>query len=591
MDPLFPVLPENFDAVSDEDLATLLSDSLAAKDKIRAQDSEFLGELNAEQIMEAMKSVVSNILAMKAAQATRVEAESNLASELETLNAQVAEVLAVEGDASDEDDSDDSDNEADDGADEPGAVVPVVEHGVEVNIDNKVEEPEPVVASAPPLRRRPPQGRHSVVQAGPSNRGIALTASADIDGFKSGQELDREGLALAIRATAKRKTAVPAGFRDQVVVARLDLNDNLAIPEYRRLRRDDDFGNNTKIEALVAAAKQGGIGGDEDEAFALTASGGNCAPVTPYYQLANVSTVERPVRDALIGFIADRGGINFAPPPVLGDITDAVGIITSDQDQAGGSAGTKTCQTVICPEFEIVTVDSVFHCVTAGNLGARAFPEQIAQFNALVLAQHARVAETNLLNAIKAGSTNITADGQAVNGDGALATLLNDILVSAAGIRSRNRMTQGARLQAILPAWTLDLLIGDLVASEFQRFAYTQSGVEALLGSYGVSVSWTIDGPSSGTGQIFGAQSPGAVVGYPAEIQWALFPPGSWLFVDSGVLELGIVRDSVLNATNSYQIFGESWENAAGIGVESLWITSTVCPTGAVSALASPAGC
>ena len=56
------------------------------------------------------------------------------------------------------------------------------------------------------------------------------------------------------------------------------------------------------------------------------------------------------------------------------------------------------------------------------------------------------------------------------------------------------------------------------------------------------------------------------------------------------MLELGIVRDSVLNATNSYQIFGESWENAAGIGVESLWITSTVCPDGSVTTPATAAG-
>lgn len=592
-DELFPAMPENFDALSDEDLASLLSQSLEAKDKIVAQDPEFLGELSATEILETMKTGVANILALKAEQASRVEAQSNLASELEALNAQVAETetLSAEGDPGDENDDPADPADADPAAAELAAVTdePVVE---EPAVETPVVE-EPVVASAPPIRLRrsmPAQGRHGAVQAGPSNRGIALVASADIDGFRAGEEFDEESLALAIRASASRKTAVPAGFRDQVTVARLDLRDNDAIPDYRRLDSDDVFGNTKKINALVAAAKQGGIS-EEADAFALTASGGICAPVTPYYDLANVSTVERPVRDALVGFIADRGGINFAPPPVISDITDAVGIITSEQDAAGGSAGTKTCQTVICPDFEIVTVDSVFHCVTAGNLGARAYPEQIAQFNALVLAMHARVAETNLLNAIKAGSTHVTANGQAVQGDGATATLLNDILVAAAGYRSRNRMTARARLTAILPAWTADMLVGDLIASQFDRFDYNQAGVEQLLGSFNVSVSWTLDGPSDGTAQVFGAQGSGAVVTYPTDIQWALFAPGSWLFIDSGVLELGIVRDSVLNATNSYQIFGESWENAAGIGVESLWITSAVCPSGIVSNPHDPAGC
>jgi len=76
----------------------------------------------------------------------------------------------------------------------------------------------------------------------------------------------------------------------------------------------------------------------------------------------------------------------------------------------------------------------------------------------------------------------------------------------------------------------------------------------------------------------------------PTEVEWALFAPGSWLFVDSGVLELGIVRDSTLNATNSYQVFGESWESAAGIGVQSEWVTSTVCPNGEVALPVTNAG-
>ena len=56
------------------------------------------------------------------------------------------------------------------------------------------------------------------------------------------------------------------------------------------------------------------------------------------------------------------------------------------------------------------------------------------------------------------------------------------------------------------------------------------------------------------------------------------------MFLDGGVLELGIVRDSVLNAENQFEIFGESFENAANVGIESLWITTDVCPGGAVAA-------
>jgi hypothetical protein len=62
-----------------------------------------------------------------------------------------------------------------------------------------------------------------------------------------------------------------------------------------------------------------------------------------------------------------------------------------------------------------------------------------------------------------------------------------------------------------------------------------------------------------------------------------MFPEGAFLYVDGGTLELGLVRDSVLNKTNDFQIFGETFENVAYVGVESIAVTSVVCDTGVVT--------
>lgn len=40
---------------------------------------------------------------------------------------------------------------------------------------------------------------------------------------------------------------------------------------------------------------------------------------------------------------------------------------------------------------------------------------------------------------------------------------------------------------------------------------------------------------------------------------------GTFLYVDAGQLDLGIVRDSHLNAANDFQLFGETFENVAKI--------------------------
>ncbi len=66
-------------------------------------------------------------------------------------------------------------------------------------------------------------------------------------------------------------------------------------------------------------------------------------------------------------------------------------------------------------------------------------------------------------------------------------------------------------------------------------------------------------------------------------MRWYLFPEGTFLFLDTGTLELGIVRDSVLNATNDFEIFGETFENVAFIGVESLAVSSAICDSGTVT--------
>jgi hypothetical protein len=314
--------------------------------------------------------------------------------------------------------------------------------------------------------------------------------------------------------------------------------------------------------------------------------------VTPYYDLMNIATTARPVRDALAGFIASRGGLRFAAVPTLVDVgvegsDAAVGIRTAAQDAAGGTTAEKSCQVVACPEFEEALLSMIYHCVQFGNLNSRAWPEQIAQFNDLVMAMHARVAEQALLDGIASYSTAVTS----AKVYGATSSLLYTILRAAAGMRSRHRMDPNARLRVLMPAWTADLLVADLVNSQFIRFEYSVDGVKDLLSTLArVTISFYLDTPT-GEGQVFGAQGTGAILDFPDTVVWYIYPEGSFLFLDGGTLELGIVRDSILNNTNDYRIFGESFEQVAFVGPESLEVESTVCPTGETGPTATALSC
>lgn len=78
-----------------------------------------------------------------------------------------------------------------------------------------------------------------------------------------------------------------------------------------------------------------------------------------------------------------------------------------------------------------------------------------------------------------------------------------------------------------------------------------------------------------------------AIPGYPDQIDALLFASGTKLFLDGGSLDLGLVRDSALNAQNKYQQFSETFEGVADRGVENLRLIMTVQPTGETSGTAN----
>jgi len=537
---LFAPLPDDLGALSDDDLATIEAEHIAVIERLHAGDAELIGDLAASEVIAEMTLGVEQVEAVRAERSARETAQAEAAAAVAELavRAGIAEPVVAEVE------------------DEDGDAEPEPE-----------PEPEAVVAAAPQpsyvgrrvgLARRP-ANRPSDAPRSP----VSITAAADIPGVALGQELASvDDIARAMIAR-HRNIGRPAGdVFEKVPVAtiRREYDDAATL-------RDDAQANWAKIQSVVSPK-------------ALAASGGLCAPVTPYYEQMNITTAIRPVRDSLPRFNADRGGIAFNPPQSLADLSGsaAVGHVTAANDKIGGTSAAKTCLHVTCEEAHEVDVDILFRCIQFGNLGARAWPEQVANFTALAIAAQSQLAEVFILDGIANGSTAVT--GAAVGG--AANTLLGQILTAAAGMRSRQRMAPDSSFRVMLPDWTKDLLVVDLMRSQFQRFDMNQAGVEALLRSFGISLTFYIDGPTAGA-QVFGAQAAGALLGFPTTCVWFIFPEGSFIWLDGGTLDLGVVRDSTLNSTNDYSVFAETFENVAMVGVESLKVTSQVCANGEVT--------
>lgn len=438
------------------------------------------------------------------------------------------------------------------------------------------EEEEAVTASAeeekPKRRRLPrPSSERQAVEAELQ----PLVAAADGLGFNLGEGVDEIEIAKMMINRRRSFGNIAPGTEDKIPIARADWSDQYDADH--TLTADADV--NWERISKVIDQKEIKRNLDERRSKSLTASGGLCAPVTPYYQLQMVSMADRPVKASLPSFNADRGGLRFARPAALTGVTTAVGIKTEAQDRAGGTTAAKTCQVIPCPAFSEVDVATIYHCLQFGNLGARTFPELVAQWNSLVLAAQARLAETLMLDGIHNASTKVTASNNLMGGS---ASIPGQILVAADAMRSRHRMNTDAVLRCLLPNWLPDLMVSDVIRGQFARFDTNRDRITALLRSFNIEPTYYIDSASGG-GQVFGAQGTTSLLAFPSTAIWYLFPEGSFLYLDGGVLELGLVRDSVLNTTNDFQIFGESFENVAFIGVESIAVSSTVCDSGTVA--------
>ncbi len=448
----------------------------------------------------------------------------------------------------------------------------VVEESIEPETPIAPEEQEEQAPVTTPAEQsfEAPADRQPVVQV-VETAPVAITAGADIPGYTAGSTInDMYEVASAMEKRIHSLRRVNGGDGEQHIVASV----TTAYPEARTLSTDAES-NMAKINAVSGAQ-------------ALVASGGHAAPFEVKYDIYSIgSTTVRPVRDALPRFQADRGGIRFVTPPTFagGDYANAVGVWTAATDTAP-YANVKTSLTVTAAGENTVSTDAVTLQLQFGNLMTRAYPELIARHNELALVQHAREAEDNLLAKISAGSTAVTTS----NLIGFGRDFLVQVRRAATAYRSRHRIDPQSRLKLIIPNWVYDAMAADLALSMpgDGTLSVSKSEIDGYLGNLNVDVVAHYD-DSSANG-VFGAQSAAALLEFPDTFKWYLFAEGTFLFLDGGTLDLGIIRDSSLVGTNDYKMFIETFENVAKVGIESLAVTSTINVNGVAAALRDTTG-
>lgn len=442
----------------------------------------------------------------------------------------------------------------------------------ETTIEHDAQEEALTVTASAEESVTPPADRAVDLQV--TEAPVAIVAGADIPGISAGTAIDNmAGVAKAFTDRLHTLRRANGGDGEQHTVASFQT----AYSDERSL--------------VAGAAEENGvkIAKAAEEHSALVASGGFGTPSPQRYDIFGFGTDARPVKDSLPKFQADRGSISYIEPPQLADYADAVGVWTPDMDEAaagnGGSGAdvVKNLLVVQGAQTRYAEIDAITLQLQIGNLLSRAYPELVARHNELALIQHARLAEKTILAKIGAGSTAVTAAQQV----GVARDFLVTVRKAATQYRSRHRLPLETPLQAIIPNWVLDAIASDLTLQMpgDDTLGIGHGEIRGYLSGSNVSFVASYDLNE------FGVQGAGALNSWDADgtgavtFDWFLFSEGTWLFLDGGTLDIGIVRDSALVGTNDYRMFVETFEGVAKIGIESLKVTQTFKVSGAASAL------
>lgn len=416
-------------------------------------------------------------------------------------------------------------------------------------------------------------------------KGAGLTASNAVSGLNEGATMSTAALAKAIVDKRVGFGRASAGTHERIVLASSVVN------------YGHQVGGSEEANFQVLEDVRKEWAASRKAETSLVASGGVCAPLEPSYDFFRLAEPLNPVEGSLPVVAAPRGGIRFITPPDYRDASGGVRVTTeaedadgyTTQDPAGGTEP-KPCVSVVCPPVEECRVDAVSQCVTFGNLNYRVFPEQVEAFLADLAVIFTQVKEVFYLDAIDAASTAVTFAPAYSAARGITYTLL----AAGANYRRRHHMSADATLTLHLPSWVTEFLKVDLVNDHSLGLNFlgaSDAQVAQVFAGFNLDVNFYYDS-ATGAGQAFaGAQGAGALNEFPSSVVAYLYAPGTFVRLNAGTLDLGVVRDSVLNGTNDLQIFSEEWIQVCQVGLESLRLEIALCPDGTAPEPVVPLDC
>lgn len=319
----------------------------------------------------------------------------------------------------------------------------------------------------------------------------------------------------------------------------------------------------------------------------LVAAVGWCAPSTTTYE-----TCLQVTTDGLADWpevAAPRGGIRHNTGIEWGDVYgDGTGFFNYSEAQII-SGVSKGCLVINCPSFTDTRLGVTGLCLTGNILQNRAYPEYVDTFMRGAMAASAHQVNMLQIAAVVAASTavDVTAAAPWV-GDGTVMSQLFGVLDMAAyDIRYKLRLMHDAPLEVKLPFWILAQFRADWsrrnAVSTNPNLADAE--VAAWFSNRNINVQFVYDWQDafSTSGVGLGQASP--LTALPTQVQFLMYPLGTWVRAVSDVITLNSIYDSTKLASNQVtQLFTEQGWAMVRMCTTSRVYTVNVCPSGETGA-------
>lgn len=576
--------PSDLTLISDADLAEIEARGVAEFDRIDA-----LADVDPESLQYAMrlKDDIRNLRAELRVRELRVKEQAALRQT--TVTKQLADLRADVHGAPENDASVPSAPAAID----PEAIAAAAARGTATALATMMMDrrggsvrPEEAVRRATASLAE--TSEHTPPSNVPAKR-LAVTASVDIPGVAHGDGIaSLRSLTEVVQRKAKSMQVTNDGLGNHQLVATI------------RNEFDHTIDKRTSLSEVGELLRH--MTGPEKQA-ALVAGGGWCAPSEIRYDFFDISCADGMIDLPTVG--VSRGGIQFPVSPTLADttISGAFGgfavtfngssnpwLWTEANDIAAATGSpTKPCVRVPCPTFDEERLECYGICLTAGNLADDAYPEATQHMIQLLMNAHAHAINARLI-ALMVAASNVAVTTGEFSGGGTPATakpayqqFLSGVDLGATDYRARYGMCIDDVLEVVAPHWVRNAIRADLAwRTGIDMLSVTDSMVTQFFTDRNLRVQWVNDWQVRGASEFGNATTP--MTAWPTSAQVMIYAAGTFLHGQGLSLDLGVVRDSVLNATNDHTAaWSEECHLIARVGPESRLYTITFSVMGATT--------